>query len=107
MRVYQMLSSLSYGDAIGNVVLALKEAIQKLGYETEVYAEEIDTRLPAGVAKRIQYMPELHKDDVVVNHLSNGTSWNRRFGDFCCRKVIYYHNITRPAFSATSAWSFS
>ena len=39
MRVYQMLSSLSYGDAIGNVVLVLKEAIQKLGYETEVYAE--------------------------------------------------------------------
>ena len=67
MRVYQMLSSLSYGDAIGNVVLALKEAIQKLGYETEVYAEEIDTRLPAGAAKRIQYMPELHKDDVVIN----------------------------------------
>lgn len=98
MRVYQMLSSLSYGDAIGNVVLALKEAIQKLGYETEVYAEEIDTRLPAGAAKRIQYMPELHKDDVVINHLSNGTSWNRRFGDFCCRKVIYYHNITPPRF---------
>ena len=39
MRIFQMLSSLTYGDAIGNVVLALKEAIQKLGYETEVYAD--------------------------------------------------------------------
>ena len=91
MRIFQMLSSLTYGDAIGNVVLALKEAIQKLGYETEVYAEAIDTRLPAGSAKKIQYLPELHKDDVVINHLSNGTSWNHRFGDFSCRKIIYYH----------------
>lgn len=98
MRIFQMLSSLTYGDAIGNVVLALKEAIQKLGYETEVYAEAIDTRLPAGSAKKIQYLPELHKDDVVINHLSNGTSWNRRFGDFSCRKIIYYHNVTPPRF---------
>ena len=52
MRIFQMLSSLTYGDAIGNVVLALKEAIQKLGYETEVYAEAIDTRLLLALLRR-------------------------------------------------------
>lgn len=98
MRILQMVSSLTYGDAIGNVVLALKDAILKLGYETEVYTEFIDERLSRGSARTMNYLPELRADDVVINHLSNGNSWNCRFGDFPCRKIIYYHNVTPPRF---------
>lgn len=98
MRIFQMLSSLSYGDAIGNVVLALRDAIQALGYETEIFAEYIDSRIPAGSAKKLSHLPVLCENDVMINHLSNGSGWNRHFGSFPCRKIVYYHNITPPHF---------
>lgn len=98
MKIYQMLSSLSYGDAIGNVVLAMKRAIEEMGYETAVYAESVDKRIPEGTAVHLQYRPEFEEEDIVIYHLSNGSVWNRRFGKLNCKKIVYYHNITPPEF---------
>lgn len=100
MKIYQMLSSLSYGDAIGNVVLAMKAAILRMGYGTDIYAESIDKRLPEGTGQLLDKYPVFGPEDIVIYHLSNGSRWNRRFGKLNCRKVIYYHNITPPEFFA-------
>lgn len=98
MKIYQVLSTFSYGDAIGNVVCAMKAAIAGMGYETGVFAEQIDARLPAGSAALVRKMPALEPEDVVIYHLSNGTKLNRMFGSWNCRKIVYYHNITPPEF---------
>lgn len=98
MRIYQVLSSFSYGDAIGNVVCAMKAVVKQMGYETEVFAETIDSKLPAGSGILINKMPDLKPDDIVIYHLSNGTKLNRLFGKWNCRKIVYYHNITPPDF---------
>ena len=50
LRVVQMLPALAFGDGIGNDTVALKGALQEAGYETEIYAEYIDSRLPEGTA---------------------------------------------------------
>ena len=78
--------------------MAMKSVIAQMGYETEVFAEHVDPRLPSGAAVLTDRMPVLEKDDVVIYHLSNGTKLNRRFGNWKCRKIIYYHNITPPDF---------
>ena len=51
MKVIQMLTTISYGDAVGNDVLALHRVILRMGYETGIYAENIDLRLPKEIGR--------------------------------------------------------
>ena len=41
MRVIQLLTTLTYGDAVGNDSLALDEVLKKAGYKTGIYAERL------------------------------------------------------------------
>ena len=45
MKIYQLVPSLSYGDAIGNEVVAIHNFIKELGYETIVISDYIDERI--------------------------------------------------------------
>ena len=36
MRIVQVLPVLSYGDAIGNDTLAIRDAIIRMGYDTDI-----------------------------------------------------------------------
>ena len=76
MKVIQMLTTISYGDAVGNDVLALHRVILRMGYETGIYAENIDLRLPKDTAKNVHLIPPLKEDDVIIYHLSTGTRLN-------------------------------
>lgn len=98
MRVIQLLPTLSFGDAIGNDTLALKEAIARMGFRSEVYAENIDKRLPADSAKSVGKLKDLRDDDVVLYHKSMGTDLTFRFAEMKCRRIMVYHNITPTEF---------
>lgn len=98
MRVVQLLPTLSFGDAIGNDTIALRGAIEEMGYATEIYADNIDKRLPANIAKKADKLKDLKKDDLVIYHKSTGTDMTFRFGELDCRKIMIYHNITPPDF---------
>lgn len=98
MRIIQLLTTLSFGDAIGNDTLALKGAIRNMGYETEVYAENIDKRLPAGSGLEIAKLKGLKSDDIMIYHKSTGTDLSFKLDQYKCRKIMIYHNITPPEF---------
>ncbi len=98
MKIIQMLPTIAFGDAIGNHTLALNQMIKNMGYDTEIYAEAVDQRLPSGIAKEIQKMPEVNSEDVVLYHLSTGSELNYYFGNLKCKKIVEYHNITPPLF---------
>ena len=98
MKIIQLLRNLSYGDAIGNDVLAIKNAISKMGYLTEIYAEFIDARLPKGTAFPVNRLITVEPNDVIIYHLSTGTDLNYTFANLKCRKIVRYHNITPPEF---------
>ena len=98
MRIIQLLPTLSFGDAVGNDTLALQQAIKNMGFETAIYAENIDRRLPANTAIPFDRFPILSDDDVILYHASTGTELNYRFADLDGRKVMRYHNITPPEF---------
>lgn len=98
MRVVQLLPTMSFGDAIGNDTIALRGAIEEMGYATEIYADNIDKRLPADTAKKADKLRDLKKDDIVIYHKSTGTDMTFRFGELDCRKIMIYHNITPPDF---------
>ena len=41
MKIIQMLPSLAFGDAVSNDALAIRDVLSQLGYETRIYAENI------------------------------------------------------------------
>ena len=101
MRVVQLLPTMSFGDAIGNDTIALKGVIRDMGYPTEIYAENIDKRLPDGTARKISRMRDLKKDDILIYHKSTGTDLTFKIDKYKCRKIMVYHNITPPEFFLT------
>lgn len=98
MRVIQVLPTLSFGDAIGNDTIALKGAIADMGFDSEIYAENVDKRLPADAAKNIGRLKGLKTDDIILYHKSTGTDLTFKLDEFKCRKIMIYHNITPPEF---------
>lgn len=99
-RVIQFVSSLNYGDAVGNEVVAFKKALAESGYVTEIFAETIHTKVPADAAKSAKYIPELDKDDIVIYHFSSQCGLFDVVKKLKCRVILRYHNITPPRFFA-------
>ena len=100
MRIIQLLPTISFGDAVGNDTRAIRKILEEMGYVTQIYAENIDPRLPHGTAYHVDEIPELESDDVIIYHASTGTELNYRLPSYCGRKVMIYHNITPPKFFA-------
>lgn len=98
MKIIQLLPTLAFGDAVSNDTINLKQVIKELGYKTEIYAENIDSRLPSGVVHSIKKMPNIDSDDILLYHLSTGTKLNYQVADYECKKILIYHNITPPHF---------
>lgn len=98
MKIIQLLPTLSYGDGVGNDTLAIDKIIKEMGYATKIYAENIDSRIKKGLAEKVEKMPRIASDDIIIYHLSTGTPLNDRIMDFHCKKLIVYHNITPAHF---------
>ncbi len=99
MRIIQFLPTLAFGDAVGNDTVALQNALKELGYETAIYAEAVDQRLPKNTASDLcAGMPELSPEDVILYHMSTGSKLNYQLENYSCRKIMIYHNITPPKF---------
>lgn len=99
MKIVQFLPTLAFGDAVGNDTVALQKAMRELGYDTEIFAEVVDQRLPKGTASDLcGGMPELKNDDIILYHMSTGSKLNYTLENYSCRKMMVYHNITPPHF---------
>ena len=94
MRIVQLLPTMAMGDAIGNDVLALSTVIRNMGFQTGIYAETVDRRLPEGTAFPVEKMPRLSGEDVIIYHKSTGTDLSFSLERYPCRKLMIFHNIT-------------
>ncbi len=98
MKIIQVLTTLSYGDAVGNDCLAILAFLKEEGYKTEIYVENLDSRISRREVKRFEEIKPIASDDVILYHLSTGTKLNEWIKTQKCRKVMIYHNITPPDF---------
>lgn len=98
MRIIQLLPTLSFGDAIGNDTIALDGAMKAMGFNSEIYAENIDKRLPKDIAQKTEKLRGLKNDDIIIYHKSTGTELTFKLDSFNCRRMMVYHNITPPEF---------
>ena len=97
-RIIQLVSTLNFGDAVGNEVIAFKHVLRKAGYVTEIYANEISKKVKPGTARLYRNMPELRSDDIVIYHMASECPISRDISGFPCKVILRYHNITPPSF---------
>lgn len=93
MRIIQILPVIAFGDAIGNHAAALDRMFTAGGYQSRIYAEIIDSRLPVKTAKSIKKYKE-RPDDIILYHMSTDSGLNRKILEYKSPKILNYHNIT-------------
>lgn len=96
MKIHQILVTLAYGDGVGNDVIAIYNILKKHGYQTDIFALNIDARIQIEDLHTVGEMPEFSDEDLIIYHLSIGTELNERFSVWKGKKIIMYHNITPP-----------
>ncbi len=101
MRMIQLLPTLAYGDAVGNDAVALHHIIAQQGYDTKIYAENVDDRIDRGIAEHYSAMPKLSEEDILLYHFSVGApELAKLLQKLPCRKLMIYHNVTPGEFFA-------
>ena len=97
-RVHQVLASLAYGDAIGNVVFGARRALVAAGYESEIIVETADPRLEHLTMDYRDMVSEVAADDLLIHHFSLGSRASRTAFATPSRMILAYHNITPPQY---------
>lgn len=98
ISIHQMLPDFSYGDAIGNDVLAIQKVLKDWGYDSEIYAQHVHSKL-AGIARPFQEYQEIGASNkILIFHFSIGSELSEFVKRLPDRKILIYHNITPPHF---------
>lgn len=97
-RIIQLVSSLNYGDAVGNEVIAFKRTLQEQGYATEIYTNNIHKKIQPDMAKLYKDMPPLRENDLVIYHYASECDISKDIKNFPCKVILRYHNVTPPEF---------
>lgn len=97
-RVHQVLASLGYGDAIGNMVLAIQRALVANGFDSQIIVETVDPRLEHLTIDYRDTAGEVGPDDVIIHHFSLGSRASRTAYALPGRMILAYHNITPPQY---------
>lgn len=100
MNIYQVMPTVSFGDAVSNDARAISKVISEMGYKTGIYAENIDKRVSGSDIRRIDKLPAVKKDDIIIFNHSTGTDLCYKLKEMNGHKIMIYHNITPPEFFA-------
>jgi glycosyltransferase involved in cell wall biosynthesis len=103
--INQFLPNLSYGDAISNEAIWIRDQIRGLGLRSEIFVQYVG---PMVASECRVFSPEaLHESDAAIYHHSIGTDITPHIIEYRGPKCLIYHNITpgeffeayRPAFA--------
>ncbi|VVB67330.1 D-inositol-3-phosphate glycosyltransferase [uncultured archaeon] len=98
LQIHQILPSFSYGDAIGNYALEIRDTLRAWGYESEIYAQYIHARLHNSAKLYTKYLKVSSPQNILIYHLSIGSDISQFVRNLPDKKVLLYHNITPPTF---------
>jgi hypothetical protein len=84
---------LSAGNAIGNEVLEIRKTLRRLGYVSEIYAENMHPQY-AGMAKSHRKLMKIDERAALLYHYSIGSDLTEMVRRLPNRLCILYHNIT-------------
>jgi glycosyltransferase involved in cell wall biosynthesis len=97
-RIFQIVASLNYGDAVGNDVMTIQRFLRKKGYKTGIFTNHIHPNIPRGTAFLIGKMPKLREDDIIFYHFASEDPLAGVIKNAPCKVILRYHNVTPPRF---------
>ena len=94
MQVHQLLTSYSYGDAIGNEALEIRNFLRSNGIKSEIFSLFYHPKYADQIINYLEYDKYSDENNVVIFHFSIGSPVTKKFVRLKDKKVIIYHNIT-------------
>ena len=99
IEIHQIHPSVSYGDAIGNEMIVIRDILRGLGYRSDIYAQFIDPKMK-DILPYEKYKNSSDPNNILIIHYSIG--YGDKLLDFVKslpdKKLMIYHNITPPEF---------
>ena len=111
MRIIQIAHALTLYDGASKFVMKLDVMFNKLGYKTAIFAHKLDEKIARQKAESgLGAVPKAMGDfdggpeDIVIYHMTTGTSFNKWVAKYPHKIVLYYHNITPAKYFFGNAW---
>jgi L-malate glycosyltransferase len=99
VRIHQMGSVLSVGDAVTNHIVEIDRRLSAWGYNTAIYGADITAAPDAAIRPDSDYVPFLDNvDDLLIYHYSAYCENQALFHRSRNRKMLVYHNVTPAEF---------
>ncbi|HSK11085.1 MAG TPA: glycosyltransferase family 4 protein [Vicinamibacterales bacterium] len=98
MQVHQVLATLGYGDAIGNEVLGIRDALRAAGYASDIFVETAEPRVEHLTRHYRELKDCSSPDNILLHHFSIGSRASRIAFALPDRMILVYHNITPPEY---------
>jgi L-malate glycosyltransferase len=97
-QVHQVLATLSYGDAIGNEVLAIRRVLREAGYQSDIFVGTADSKLEDLTRDYSELAGASRPDNILIHHFSLGSRPSRIAFALPDRMILVYHNVTPPEY---------
>jgi len=97
MRIFQLIQTLTPGDAISNNTLLLDRAFKSKGIDANVYAISRGEGLETS-AGLYEQLPKPDKNDIIIYHMCEKSVINTEIKTMNCKKIVIYHNTTPAEF---------
>lgn len=101
VQIHQCVTTLAYGDGVGNCVRLAAKVLQSWGFPSIIFAEGADERLQGEWVWFGEHQRVSRPQSLLLYHPSDGRSpmipYLAQVPD---RKILYYHNITPASFFA-------
>ena len=97
-RIIQLTAGITYGDAISNQAMFIRDYLRQSGYESEILVEVMDSQ--CADEARLYAEGALEDADAIIYHHSIGSSLSSACVEFRGPRVLIYHNITPARFFA-------
>jgi glycosyltransferase involved in cell wall biosynthesis len=96
LRICQFSTGFHPGDAISQEMISLDSYFKKIGYESELYSEHIDSSVRNRGNRYLKYKPK--KNDLILYHHSIHSDVLEFVLKQPSRKILIYHNVTPAHF---------
>jgi hypothetical protein len=70
MKIHQLLTSLTYGDAISDEAIAIKKILEEEGYKAYIFSHFYHPKTLRYLSKKDEFEEILKPDDIVIFHFS-------------------------------------
>lgn len=97
-QIHQILPNFSYGDAIGNDCIAIRNLLRKWGYDSHIYAHYVHPKLKNEYKFYTLYKDISFEKNILIYHFSIATEVSDFVIGLPDKKIMVYHNITPENF---------